>query len=245
MSSQLWDSRGNYLHICFEPGPEISPTWTPASLKILERERSPLLSLKLVYLKTHQKRASDPTTDGCEPPWGCWELNSGSLEEQSVLLTFEPNNLSSPHLPSQRTDMSVSSAEGGIFACLCVCTPPLCSSSKGQNREFEPWDWSYRCGCWELKPGPFGGADEGRRAWHQGFSQVTPGKEQRPDFEQCLLSHEVYSTWETSGRRLPTSFWSGPRGITEQICLLLRLPSGTNVTLHHKGPPLHHLTCGA
>ncbi|XP_076772918.1 surfactant-associated protein 2 isoform X4 [Arvicanthis niloticus] len=58
---------------------------------------------------------------------------------------------------------------------------------------------------------------EGRRAWHQGFSQVTPGKEQRPDFEQCLLSHEVYSTWETSGRRLPTSFWSGPRGITEQI----------------------------
>ncbi|XP_076772920.1 surfactant-associated protein 2 isoform X6 [Arvicanthis niloticus] len=105
----------------------------------------------------------------------------------------------------------------GIFACLCVCTPPLCSSSKGQNREFEPWDWSYRCGCWELKPGPFGGADEGRRAWHQGFSQVTPGKEQRPDFEQCLLSHEVYSTWETSGRRLPTSFWSGPRGITEQI----------------------------
>ncbi|XP_076772919.1 surfactant-associated protein 2 isoform X5 [Arvicanthis niloticus] len=31
----------------------------------------------------------------------------------------------------------------------------------------------------------------------------------------------------------------------QKICLLLRLPSGTNVTLHHKGPPLHHLTCGA
>jgi hypothetical protein len=40
-------------------------------------------------LQTHQKRASDPITDGCEPPCGCWELNSGSLEEQSVLLTAE------------------------------------------------------------------------------------------------------------------------------------------------------------
>ena len=40
---------------------------------------------------THQKRASDPVTDGCEPPCGCWELNSGPLEEQSVLLTAEPS----------------------------------------------------------------------------------------------------------------------------------------------------------
>jgi hypothetical protein len=30
-------------------------------------------------------------TDGCEPPCGCWELNSGSLEEESVLLTTEPS----------------------------------------------------------------------------------------------------------------------------------------------------------
>jgi len=43
------------------------------------------------YLQTHQKRASDPITDGCEPPCGCWELNSGPLEEQSVLLTAEPS----------------------------------------------------------------------------------------------------------------------------------------------------------
>jgi hypothetical protein len=42
-------------------------------------------------LQTHQKRASDPITDGCEPPCGCWELNSGPLEEQSVLLTSEPS----------------------------------------------------------------------------------------------------------------------------------------------------------
>ena len=29
--------------------------------------------------------------DGCEPPGGCWKLNSGPLEEQPVLLTTEPS----------------------------------------------------------------------------------------------------------------------------------------------------------
>jgi hypothetical protein len=42
-------------------------------------------------LQTHQKRASDPITDGCEPPCGCWDLNSEPLEEQPVLLTAEPS----------------------------------------------------------------------------------------------------------------------------------------------------------
>jgi hypothetical protein len=34
-----------------------------------------------------------PITDGCEPPCdcSCWELNSGPLEEQSVLITTEPS----------------------------------------------------------------------------------------------------------------------------------------------------------
>jgi hypothetical protein len=32
-----------------------------------------------------------PMTDGCEPPCGCWELNLGPLEEQSVLLITEPS----------------------------------------------------------------------------------------------------------------------------------------------------------
>jgi hypothetical protein len=40
---------------------------------------------------TQQKAALDPITDGCELPCGCWELNSGTLEEQSVLLTTEPS----------------------------------------------------------------------------------------------------------------------------------------------------------
>jgi hypothetical protein len=44
-----------------------------------------------ILLLTHEKRASDPITDGCELPCGCWELNSGPLEEQSVLFTTEPS----------------------------------------------------------------------------------------------------------------------------------------------------------
>ena len=36
-----------------------------------------------------QKRAPDLNTGGREPPCGCWELNSGPLEEQAVLLTTE------------------------------------------------------------------------------------------------------------------------------------------------------------
>jgi hypothetical protein len=43
-------------------------------------------------LQTLQKRASDLVTDGCEPPCGCWELNSGPSEEQSVLLPTEPSH---------------------------------------------------------------------------------------------------------------------------------------------------------
>jgi hypothetical protein len=30
--------------------------------------------------------------DGCEPSCGCWDLNSGPLEEQSTLLTAEPSH---------------------------------------------------------------------------------------------------------------------------------------------------------
>jgi hypothetical protein len=37
-------------------------------------------------LQAHEERASDLITDGCEPPYGCWDLNSGPSEEQKVLL---------------------------------------------------------------------------------------------------------------------------------------------------------------
>jgi hypothetical protein len=34
---------------------------------------------------------SDLIMDGCEPPFGCWALNSGPSEEQSVLLITQPS----------------------------------------------------------------------------------------------------------------------------------------------------------
>ena len=41
-------------------------------------------------LSACQKREPDQIIHGCEPPYGCWELKSGPLEEQPVLLTTEP-----------------------------------------------------------------------------------------------------------------------------------------------------------
>jgi hypothetical protein len=41
----------------------------------------------------HHKRASDSITGGCETTCGCWDLNSGPLEEQSVLLPAESSHL--------------------------------------------------------------------------------------------------------------------------------------------------------
>ena len=48
------------------------------------------MSIPLLSSDTPEE-ASDPITDGCEPPCGCWELNSGPLEEQLMLLTAEPS----------------------------------------------------------------------------------------------------------------------------------------------------------
>ena len=49
-----------------------------------------ILSVTL-FRDTRRGHQSDFIADGCEPPCGCWELNSGSLEEQSLLLTTEPS----------------------------------------------------------------------------------------------------------------------------------------------------------
>jgi hypothetical protein len=38
-----------------------------------------------------QKRTSDLISGSCEPPCVFWDLNSGPLEEQSVLLPAEPS----------------------------------------------------------------------------------------------------------------------------------------------------------
>jgi hypothetical protein len=63
------------------------------------------------------KRASDLITDGCEPPYGCWELNSGSLEEEAVLLTADPF----------LHPLMLSFFKNLFYLCVCVC---MCSLQK-------------------------------------------------------------------------------------------------------------------
>ncbi|GAB1286138.1 WD repeat-containing protein 5 [Apodemus speciosus] len=43
------------------------------------RDGSLIVSSSYDGLWTHREKASDSITDGCEPPCGCWESNSGSL----------------------------------------------------------------------------------------------------------------------------------------------------------------------
>ena len=50
-----------------------------------------MYSVLSACLPAHQERALDLILDGWEPPCDCWELNSGPLEEQPVLLTSEPS----------------------------------------------------------------------------------------------------------------------------------------------------------
>ena len=67
-----------------------------------------------VCLPAGQKRASDFISDGCEPPCGCWELNSGPLEEQAMLLIAEPSL--QLHM---FTFLSVSISVHHVHACAC------------------------------------------------------------------------------------------------------------------------------
>jgi hypothetical protein len=78
-------------------------------------------------LQTLQKRASDFITDDCEPPCGCWDLNSGPLEEQPVLLTTEPSHQpsdcfsSGPEFSSQQPhggSQSSATVSDALFWCV-------------------------------------------------------------------------------------------------------------------------------
>jgi hypothetical protein len=58
-----------------------------------------------MYAPEYQRRISDPIPDGCEPPCGCWDLNSGPLQEQPVFLLFvEP--CGKALLPNARAEIS-------------------------------------------------------------------------------------------------------------------------------------------
>jgi hypothetical protein len=81
----------------------------------------------------------NPITDGCEPPCGYWELNSGPLEEQLVLLTTK----SSLQIP--------------VFKCFNLFFSPSSFRGSGKERicgkwtclERVLWSKSYLC-CLEI-----------------------------------------------------------------------------------------------
>jgi hypothetical protein len=53
----------------------------------------PKIYLLLLYIITLQLTSDTPDLiiKSCEPPCGCWDLNSGPWEEQSVFLPAEPS----------------------------------------------------------------------------------------------------------------------------------------------------------
>jgi hypothetical protein len=90
------------VHCTCTDGCELSCSCWELNLGHLLAPVSPACSGSKIYLllyvyvhcsclRTHQKRASDLIMGGCEPPCGCWNLNSGPSEEQSVLLLAEPS----------------------------------------------------------------------------------------------------------------------------------------------------------
>ena len=80
----MWPCGGS-LHTCIQVSPGVQYRGCDSFMDLL------FIWVHCKSLQTQQKRASDPITDGCEPTCACWELNSGPLEEHSVLLTAEPS----------------------------------------------------------------------------------------------------------------------------------------------------------
>jgi hypothetical protein len=86
-----------WMHVCMCTGEDIGHPW----VSFLRHHLPCFLrqGLSSFCLQTHQEKASHFRW-GYEPPCGCWELNSGPLKEQSMLLTTEPSlqslSLSSP-----------------------------------------------------------------------------------------------------------------------------------------------------
>ena len=59
-----------------------------------------------------QMKTPDVIKDGCEPPCGYWELNSGPLEEQAVLLTTEPSLQPQPYISYALLWLNMGAAHG-------------------------------------------------------------------------------------------------------------------------------------
>jgi hypothetical protein len=132
------------------------------------------LSLSLKYLfiyllyvstlslssETHQKRASDAITDGCEPPCGCWDLNSEPPEEQSVLLTAEPSLQPPGSLKNNFYFRLINLCIWVFCLHVCLCAKSVPGACGGQKRLLDIPGTRIidgcqpPCGCCEPKPDP-------------------------------------------------------------------------------------------
>ena len=100
-----------------------------------------------------RKRASDLISG--EPPCGCWDLNSGPSEEQSVLLPTEPS--------CQPCGLFKIKVYWKLFFIFCVCLHDHRMSAVSVEAtwghwvplklELNRWIVTYHCECWEPNPG--------------------------------------------------------------------------------------------
>lgn len=98
-----------------------------------------------IYICTpEQSIGSHKTTavGGCEPLCGCWELNSGLLQEQPVFLTTEQSFQFIFFLLKKVSWLC-------LFLCMCVCVPTFVCVHHAQVCKClrwpeSPWCWAYR-----------------------------------------------------------------------------------------------------
>ena len=81
----------------------------------------------------------DPITDGCEPPCGCWDLNSGPLEEQSALshLSSHPHSNYYSQCGSEELQLRVawSLQDADVPQCLAGAARLAMEGNTGQCRD--------------------------------------------------------------------------------------------------------------
>jgi hypothetical protein len=108
-------------------------------------------------LQTLQKRTSELATGGCEPPCGCWDLNSGSLEEQSVLLTTKPSLQPSCFFSTSfyfyLMCISILPASLSVHH-MCAWCPGRSEEGIGFPRTGVTDSHELLCGSWELSLAP-------------------------------------------------------------------------------------------
>jgi hypothetical protein len=125
------------------------------SLRLYKWEKTPsrwIRSLFYIiicnYTEAVFQHSRDLTMDGFESPCGCWDLNSGPSEEQSVLLTAEPS------LQPQSKSLNRLTWHPFLFISPCsILQGPPCSSDTPSSF----WTSVLSRGCsLRLECAPFG-----------------------------------------------------------------------------------------